>query len=171
MGKMVSPKGFFKIPDTIGYWINKNGEVWSGYKQGLMKLRVKKDGYLCIDIRRPKRRKGFVHKLVLETFIGPCPDNMECRHLDGNPKNNNVKNLCWGTRIENSQDRILHGRAKKKLTEEKIKKIFYLRNVRLFTHQKIADIFKVCRQTITDILNKKLWKQVEVVARAKRRVD
>ena len=42
---MVSPKGFFKIPDTIGYWVNRNGKIWSGYKQGLMKLQVKKDGY------------------------------------------------------------------------------------------------------------------------------
>ena len=158
MGKMVSPEGFSKIPNTIGYWINKNGEIWSGYKQGLMKPQVKKDGYLWIDIRRPKRRKGFIHRLVLETFIGPCPDNMECRHLDGNSKNNNLENLRWDTRIKNSQDRILHGRAKKKLTKEKVKRIFYLRNVKLFTHQKIADIFGVYRQTITDILNRKYWR-------------
>ena len=159
MGKMVSPEGFFKVPNTIGYWINENGEIWSGYKQGLMKLQVSKDGYLFIDVRRPKRRKGFVHKLVLETFIGPCPDSsMECRHLDGNPQNNNVGNLCWGTRMENSQDRILHGRAKKKLTKEKVEKIFYLGVIKLLTHQEIADIFGVCRQTITDILNKKYWR-------------
>jgi len=158
MGKMVSPEGFFKIPNTIGYWVNKNGKIWSGYKRELMKFQTSKSGHLYIDVRRPKRRKGFIHKLVLETFIGSCPDNMECRHLDGNPKNNNIKNLCWDTRIKNSQDRILHGRAKKKLIKEKVKRIFYLRNVKLFTHQKIADIFRVCRQTVTDILNRKYWR-------------
>jgi hypothetical protein len=35
---------------------------------------------------------------------------MECRHLDGNPANNRLENLAWGTDKENGQDRIRHGR-------------------------------------------------------------
>jgi hypothetical protein len=30
------------------------------------------------------------------------------RHLDGNPKNNRLENLAWGTYKENAQDRELH---------------------------------------------------------------
>jgi plasmid maintenance system antidote protein VapI len=34
---------------------------------------------------------------------------MECRHLDGDPMNNRVENLTWGTRAENMHDRTRHG--------------------------------------------------------------
>jgi hypothetical protein len=34
---------------------------------------------------------------------------MQCRHLDGDPANNRLDNLRWGTPIENAQDRKRHG--------------------------------------------------------------
>jgi hypothetical protein len=34
---------------------------------------------------------------------------MECRHLDGDPANNHIDNLCWGTRSQNVYDAIRHG--------------------------------------------------------------
>jgi DNA-binding CsgD family transcriptional regulator len=34
---------------------------------------------------------------------------MECRHLDGDPTNNNVSNLQWGTRKDNVADAKRHG--------------------------------------------------------------
>lgn len=36
---------------------------------------------------------------------------MECRHLDGNPENNHVGNLQWGTHLDNAQDMIRHGKT------------------------------------------------------------
>jgi hypothetical protein len=51
-----------------------------------------------------------VHQLVLETFVGPCPENQETRHLDGIPANNRLENLCWGTSQENNGlDKRRHG--------------------------------------------------------------
>lgn len=50
-----------------------------------------------------------VHHLVLETFVGPCPPGMQCRHLDGDPTNNSLDNLCWGTPAENTADMLRHG--------------------------------------------------------------
>lgn len=50
----------------------------------------------------------FVHKLILEAFIGPCPSGMECRHLDGNSYNCRLSNLMWGTKAEQMEDRRLH---------------------------------------------------------------
>lgn len=52
-----------------------------------------------------------VHVLVLTAFVGPCPTGMQCRHLDGNPRNNTLSNLRWGTRAENNADTTRHGRA------------------------------------------------------------
>ena len=50
-----------------------------------------------------------VHVLVLSTFVGPRPDGMEVRHLDGNSLNNSLENLAWGTHKENTQDAFVHG--------------------------------------------------------------
>lgn len=61
-------------------------------------------------VRSPHERKAFyVHRLVLEAFVGPCPIGEECRHLDGDKNNNRLDNLAWGTRLENAQDGIRHG--------------------------------------------------------------
>src|SRR5215207_2243798 len=50
-----------------------------------------------------------VHELIAEAFIGLPPAEMEVRHLDGDPRNNRLTNLCYGTRVENAQDSLQHG--------------------------------------------------------------
>jgi hypothetical protein len=58
--------------------------------------------------KRPGRLLG-VHTIVLWTFRGKAKKGQECRHLDGNPRNNCLSNLAWGTRSENVRDAIRHG--------------------------------------------------------------
>lgn len=55
-----------------------------------------------------KRTEKFVHHVVLETFVGPRPEGMEARHLNGNHSDNRLRNLAWGTRAQNGQDKIEH---------------------------------------------------------------
>jgi hypothetical protein len=75
----------------------------------ILKLNKHRDGHLLIKVcKNGKYESFFVHRLVLETFISPCPPGMECRHLDGNPENNKLNNLKWGTRSENVKDSIKH---------------------------------------------------------------
>lgn len=62
---------------------------------------------LCVE---GKARRLFVHKLVLDAFVGPCPVGMETCHNDGDPTNNAVSNLRWDTKSANARDRRLHGR-------------------------------------------------------------
>ncbi|KKK71990.1 hypothetical protein LCGC14_2908400, partial [marine sediment metagenome] len=92
---------------------------------------------------------------MLETYVGPCPEGMVARHLDGNPANNCVSNIVWGTQAENYQDAVKHktntcgerhGRAK--LKDADIKVIRYLRNAAKFTLVDIAWHFDVTIQTI-----------------------
>jgi hypothetical protein len=54
-------------------------------------------------------RKEYVHALVLQAFVGPAPDGMECCHGDGVRTNNHLSNLRWGTRLSNNLDAIRHG--------------------------------------------------------------
>jgi hypothetical protein len=82
-----------------------------GENPRLLRPIVHKRGYayVCLVIGNG-RRMTLVHRLVLETFVGPRPEGMECRHLDGNPTNNRLDNLAWGTREENLADSFRHGR-------------------------------------------------------------
>lgn len=73
---------------------------------------VANKGYLYVSVRLStgRRPKRYVHALVLEAFVGPRPRGGVARHLDGNPKNNTLGNLAWGTVLENAADRQGHGR-------------------------------------------------------------
>ena len=67
-------------------------------------------GHVYVDLYRDRKRtKVAVHRAVLETFVGPCPDGSEACHRDGNPANNAVGNLYWGTRSDNVRDALKHG--------------------------------------------------------------
>jgi hypothetical protein len=69
-----------------------------------------KKGYLRVDLcSANKRTRFFVHQLVLEAFVGPRPDGLVTRHLNGNPKDNRLANLTYGTYAENAQDTVRHG--------------------------------------------------------------
>jgi hypothetical protein len=56
-----------------------------------------------------EQRTVRVHVLVALAFIGPRPDGMEARHLDGDKTNVAVANLRYGTSSENRQDALRHG--------------------------------------------------------------
>ena len=67
-------------------------------------------GYLKVGLGRLGRAKTLqVHRLVLEAFVGPCPEGHECCHNDGDPTNNNLSNLRWDTPSGNALDSVLHG--------------------------------------------------------------
>ena len=87
----------------------KNGRT-RRYKGRLLKPQKSGGGYLQVALcRGDKPRRSYIHRLVLAAFAGPCPDGMETRHLNGNPADNRLANLQYGTRSENNLDRVKHG--------------------------------------------------------------
>lgn len=64
-----------------------------------------------------------VHQLILKTFAGPTPEGQEVRHKNGNPKDNRLKNLVYGTRTDNILDVYRLGRAWRKLTTADVREI------------------------------------------------
>ena len=67
-------------------------------------------GHVEVSLYRAGRRKlARVHRLMLEAFVGPCPEGMKARHLDDVPYNNILSNLKWGTSSENQYDSVRNG--------------------------------------------------------------
>lgn len=81
-----------------------------GYKQRyrgkLLAPRATAEGYLRVGLPHADKR---IHRLVLEAFVGPCPEGMEACHNDGNPANNHLGNLRWDTPSANNYDQVRHG--------------------------------------------------------------
>jgi len=100
-----------------GYQVSNLGNGRSRWKFGAgglgdtwhpVKLKATKDGHLQMRLNRKSR---YIHRLILEAFIGPCPKGMECLHADDNPANNALTNISWGTRLKNMEDRSRNGRV------------------------------------------------------------
>lgn len=126
-------KRLSRISSFVDYAVSNDGEVFSrktgGWKQ--LPKSLSDQGYYQVYLEHNGQRhnKG-VGRLLLETFIGPCPKGLETRHLDGNPLNNKLSNLTWGTSKENSQDTLKHGNRlngekihQSKLTEQQVKEM------------------------------------------------
>lgn len=103
------PDGFeqITIPDKDylkGYYVNKEGQIFSAKTKIFMKLSKSKAGYMQFGIYvNNKFRFVMVHKAVACTFL-PNPDNLPViHHKDHDKTNNQVDNLEWCTYQDNSQ--------------------------------------------------------------------
>lgn len=165
------------IPGFENFAVTKDGRVWSKPRQGSsvsgmwLKPLELKHGYYYVDLQ--KNGKGFkelIHRLVLETFVGPCPEGMEACHNNGIKKDNHLENLRWDTKSANAKDSVKHGthsglqnkgvkNGQSKLTDEKVRVIRCLRKVG-FTLKDLAWQFDVGIMTISNVCLGKTWKHV-----------
>jgi hypothetical protein len=103
------------IPDCPGYEVSDLGRVRSHYPQRgvpgphILTGGIDRYGYHVVHFRPIGREQQKVHALVLRTFVGPRPEGKVVRHLDGNPSNNTLGNLAYGTQSENILDSVAHG--------------------------------------------------------------
>ncbi len=118
------PETWRDVPDWEGYYaVSDIGRVRSLLRtitrsdgknrtfQGRMLSLGLSMGYPGVHLRRgPKVRTCRAHQLVLEAFVGPCPDGYVCCHHNGDPTDNRLANLRWDTETANSLDTMRHGR-------------------------------------------------------------
>ena len=101
-----------------------------------------------------------VHRLVAEHFYKNKPTNyhkMIVRHLDGNPENNHIDNLRYGTMLENSIDNIYHKKNINKLNKKQVLEIRKkLKNN--IPQRKIAKQYNVSQNTINRINRNKSYR-------------
>jgi hypothetical protein len=129
---------------------------------------IKMGQYVGLQILRSDghTEKAYLHRLICEAFHGPCPDGMECRHLDGNRKNNSASNLSWGTKLENEADRKSHGNTAAgeanpmaKLTRKRVEEMKKYRAVTGDSYRIIGNKFGVSTMTAYRAVTGQSWRQ------------
>lgn len=102
------PKIIWKpVPGYPAFEVSDHGHIRDAATKHLHKVH-KANGYTLTGLGK-RGSTTAVHRLVLAAFVGPAPTGMECRHLNGNKGDNRLKNLCWGSRRENTLDAARHG--------------------------------------------------------------
>ncbi|MCC8103685.1 MAG: HNH endonuclease [Clostridiales bacterium] len=108
-----------------------------------------KNGHVSVVLKHGGIGKP-VHQLVMRAFVGEPPEGMEVRHINGNPKDNRLENLCYGTRTENILDVYTQGKKWRALSLEDV---YYIRFA-LFcglSGRQIADYLGVSESTVSDV--------------------
>lgn len=172
------------IPGFDGYEVSDVGEVrswrpisaWASVptEPRLLQQSSHAKGYRNVSLGTGTRLSTTrpVHRLVLEAFVGPRPVGMECRHLNGNRSDNRLANLCWGTSLDNSRDRRVHGtipsgaqttakriyrgseNASARLSEDKVRAI----RASSESHRVLAQRYGVSSSTIGRVKRGEHWK-------------
>lgn len=155
------------------YEVSSIGRVrgWSNGRWGrlseprIRSFRLNGGGYpsltLVLDGKKTTRT---IHSLVASAFLGPRPPGLEVRHLNGNPADNRIENLAYGTKKENARDRTVHGTQQRgedfphsKLSYLKAKAIRTLYATEEFSYSDIAEVFSVDPRSVRKVVNGEHW--------------
>lgn len=164
----VTPEDFTWVETRFpGYFVCKEGHVL-GPKGGILRPgRVGKTReYRQVTLGRKNQAR--VHRLVAETFLGPCPEGMHVAHLNGVAHDNRLENLAYKTPKENAADKKVHGTDRQGhvpgerngraiLTWKKVREIRALPEGFNRTHA--AREFGISRRSVLDVINGKTWRE------------
>jgi hypothetical protein len=80
------------------------GRPWP---ERIMGHEVKSNGRHRVKLCGPGRtERRHVHRMVLEAFVGRCPEGLEACHWNDDPSDNRLTNLRWDTQVANSRDAV-----------------------------------------------------------------
>jgi hypothetical protein len=186
---MEEPVRYLPIRRAEGYRVGDDGSVWSrrvpgpgGLRDRWKPLKIQEDrhtGYARVTLRIDgKTVHRNVHRLVLEAFVGPCPDGMEACHFpDPNRMNCRLDNLRWDTRIANQNDKVAHGTSNRgsrqhmaKLSEPDVLDMLQIeRGVPESTYEDLAMLFGVTKPTVANIFQGHNWGWLTGIPKGARR--
>ena len=117
--------------------------------------RYSKSGHVSVPLGR--RTNGIlVHRLVMRTFVGNCPEGMEVLHKNGNLVDNRLENLRYGTRTENILDVFYQGKRWRKLNVDDVQAIRFGISSG-FTGVELSRMFGVSPTIISSIKKKRTF--------------
>jgi len=131
MSEVLSSVEYRDVPGFLGYRVGSDGSMWSrrgkrwktlqrewhkitpkADPRGRMRIQLYRN---VLTVRasgriRSKQKTKFVHRLVLEAFVGPCPPGMVACHRNDDASDNRLENLRWDTHKGNAADAVRNGR-------------------------------------------------------------
>lgn len=148
----------------------KDGRV-NLYKERVLKPYINNTGYYCVILSKNSVPKAFlIHRLVAESFLNNSESKKFVNHIDGNKKNNDIRNLEWVTHIENITHAWKTGlynptKGEKistaKLNEKKVKEIRDIYNKKEMSQKELAFKYGVSPGAISWVITKKSWEHVK----------
>lgn len=171
------------IQEWPGYRVGSDGSVWTclrvvGLGDGggavpvlTTKWRRKsarpRRGYPAVTLFYwGKARTLNCHQLVMQEFVGPCPEGMEIAHANGIRADSRLSNLSYKTKAGNEEDKIAHGtkvmgerHGNAKLTAEVVRAIRADKEAGM-TYTEIGRRYGVDRKHARDIVTRKAWSHV-----------
>jgi hypothetical protein len=153
------------IPSFPNYQIKADGTVTNIKTGKILKARVSTVGrYQRMVITLGRGNHPKLHRLICETFNGPCPGlGYEVAHLNGDSLDNRPENLAWKTRTENERDKVDHGTANRgtrqwmaKLTEADVRTIRDMAATGRPQAEMVAR-FGIAQSAVSNIVNRKQW--------------
>lgn len=134
----------------------------------IKKQSVRKDGYMCVSIRKEGERFGFlVARLVAIHFIENPEGKSEVNHISGDKSDNNVANLEWTTRKENAQHAMRtglmptgEGHGMSKLKEFEVKEMRELYSMGNVSTGELGKKYNVSYKNVWLIVTNRAWNHV-----------
>lgn len=149
--------GFWWAPPELpGYLVSAEGNVISFRQQQPRLLKpIRMGQYRGLQLSTTNGlKKKYVHRLVLESFVGPAPKGHETAHRNGIRDDNRLGNLNWTTPIQNAVDKKLHGtsgagerNSMAKLTVGAVNEMRLLRSSTGLSYARIGRKFNVSQMT------------------------
>lgn len=155
------------IPDFPDYSVSNEGRVKNKKTERILKSCFYKTGYLYVCLSNKGEHTGkLIHRLVLETFIGPCPNNHCGHHKDEIKSNNFLINLEYLLRSKHNSMHKLGTKhseeTKQKISEKGKGRIFskeHRQNISKANKGKIVVISEEQKQKISNSLKGRIFSE------------
>lgn len=99
------------IPGYNNYQAHPEGEIRNKTTKYVLQGQSKKHRYRTLNILE---KMVMAHRLIAVTFLINDDPTLEVNHIDGNKRNNNVKNLEWISHSDNVKQAVINGRIEGK---------------------------------------------------------
>lgn len=139
----------------------------------ILSPKTKNNGYkeLNLTINTQTNKSFYVHRLVVETWIGEIPSKMTINHIDGDKSNNNLSNLEIVSYSDNMKHAYKLGlnkikpkkgedHALSKTNEKEVLKIRKEHKKHRSIKQLLQDYPHLAKGTLTKIVYRQSWKHI-----------
>lgn len=108
-------EGYYEVSDkgrvrSLGRMANRGRGGWRWMDGQVLQLNLTNGRHMVALSVNGVARRCNVGPLVLEAFVGPRPQGMECCHWDDVSTNDVLGNLRWDTPKNNKADQLRNGR-------------------------------------------------------------